>query len=58
MFAPFTEVTEPGHENTFFSFGAANSDGFQHFKQIAPNFSAWKTCTMEGTKILMTWLLI
>ena len=37
MFAPFTEVTEPGHENTFFSFGAANSDGFQHFKQIAPN---------------------
>ncbi len=37
MFAPFTEVTEPGHENTFFSFAAANSDGFQHFKQIAPN---------------------
>ena len=37
MFAPFTEVTESGHENTFFSFAAANSDGFQHFKQIAPN---------------------
>ncbi len=37
MMAPFAEVTEPGEENTFFSFPAANSDGFAHFRQLSAN---------------------
>ena len=37
MMAPFTRITEPGKENTFFSFPNANRDGFAHFKQISSN---------------------
>ena len=37
MMAPFAQVTEPGWENTFFSFPAANSDGFAHFRQLSFN---------------------
>ena len=37
MMAPFAQVTEPGRENTFFSFPAANSDGFAHFRQLSFN---------------------
>ena len=37
MMAPFAVVTEPGQENTFFSYAAANSDGISHFKQLSTN---------------------
>lgn len=37
MMAPFAQVTEPGEENTFFAFPAANSDGFAHFRQLSFN---------------------
>ena len=37
MMAPFAVITEPGQENTFFSYAAANSDGISHFKQLSTN---------------------
>lgn len=37
MMAPFTKVLEKGKEETFFAFDDANSDGINHFKQLAPN---------------------
>jgi len=37
LMAPFAEITEPGKENTFFSYAAANTDGISHFKQISAN---------------------
>ena len=37
MMAPFAEITEPGKENTFFSFAAANPDNFAHFRQLSLN---------------------
>ena len=37
LMAPFAVITEAGHENTFFSYAAANSDGVSHFKQLSVN---------------------
>ncbi len=37
MMAPFAKILEPGHENIFFSFAAANGDRFSHFKALSPN---------------------
>lgn len=37
MMAPYTVITEPGRENTFFDFASANTDGMKHFKRLSPN---------------------
>lgn len=37
MMAPYSIITEPGFENTFFYFASANTDGMKHFKKLSPN---------------------
>jgi len=37
VIAPVVEVLEPGKEAIYFSFAAANPDGFNHFQRLASN---------------------